>query len=343
MEKTAFIFDTNFIVQNNDLNSVVKELENRNYVVYVPQVAIEERIAQECLKIKQEYDNLLKLKDRYSKIANIEITVKYEKSAQKHQVGMFAKYRRLFDTRILPLIFSESRFKVVFERAKIKEPPFVKGSSDKGFKDTLMWLSILDYFKEKGETKVVFVTDDNAFLEQKDVLEEEFVCETGKTIEIKKNTAYREIIEPNANDEKKYVDIPEGINELRDRIEETLDNIRIILETDDWGNYITRETYKTHTPFSKNEIIALFEGLNSFINSHIFERNVMASVLFDNKEGIIDGDEMVSMESLEEVEKLYALIKKEYSSYMDQFYNAAVNILNRNFVPPVNINEELPF
>lgn len=54
----AFVFDTNFIIQNNNLNEVVENLINNGFNVYVTQVAIDERIAQECLKRKAKYDKI---------------------------------------------------------------------------------------------------------------------------------------------------------------------------------------------------------------------------------------------------------------------------------------------
>ena len=58
MSKKAFVFDTNFIIQNYNLNDVVKNLNEKGFVVYITQVAIDERIAQECIKQRAKYDKL---------------------------------------------------------------------------------------------------------------------------------------------------------------------------------------------------------------------------------------------------------------------------------------------
>lgn len=55
-DKTAFIFDTNFIIQNRDLDVVIQKLKEKEFVVYITQVAIDERIAQECNKQREKYD-----------------------------------------------------------------------------------------------------------------------------------------------------------------------------------------------------------------------------------------------------------------------------------------------
>lgn len=50
----------------------------------------------------------------------------------------------------------------MIDRANHRLPPFSaeKNASDKRFKDCLLWLSLLAYFKEHGEDHVVFVMDD---------------------------------------------------------------------------------------------------------------------------------------------------------------------------------------
>lgn len=54
-EKQAFIFDTNFIIQNKDLNAVVANLR-KQFAVYVAQVSIDERISQQRLEVKQKFE-----------------------------------------------------------------------------------------------------------------------------------------------------------------------------------------------------------------------------------------------------------------------------------------------
>ena len=73
-DKIAFVFDTNFIIQNHDLETVTQKLMEHDFVAYVTQVAIDERIAQECNKQKEKYDELEKIKDKFCNFASIKIT-----------------------------------------------------------------------------------------------------------------------------------------------------------------------------------------------------------------------------------------------------------------------------
>lgn len=53
-EKKAFIFDTNFIIQNQQLDEVIDNLDE-SYSVYVTQVSIDGRIAQNCRELKKQF------------------------------------------------------------------------------------------------------------------------------------------------------------------------------------------------------------------------------------------------------------------------------------------------
>lgn len=85
MSKKAFVFDTNFIIQNYNLNDVVKNLNEKGFVVYITQVAIDERIAQECIKQRAKYDKLESFKKEVEGFASITITEPYEKTEKLYK------------------------------------------------------------------------------------------------------------------------------------------------------------------------------------------------------------------------------------------------------------------
>ena len=67
---------------------------------------------------------------------------------------MQTRYEKVFGVNIIPFKEDKATFSCLLERAYAKIAPFssADNASDKGFKDSLMWLSILDYFQKKGET-----------------------------------------------------------------------------------------------------------------------------------------------------------------------------------------------
>jgi hypothetical protein len=216
-DKKAFVFDTNFIIQNKDMDKVVLSLQD-SFTVYVTQVSIEERIAQQCRKLKDKYDRFPVLQKDYIKIAKIDMLKSYEKHAKEYRIAIQANYDRLFGTHIIPFPETSELFSEVLDRAFKKIPPFssVDNASDKGFKDSLIWLSILSYFKESGENTVIFVSNDNGFKVNTNMLCKEFKEVTGKMLEIKDNSYYKSIMEavPAEKEQVKQEKLPDFINQF---------------------------------------------------------------------------------------------------------------------------------
>lgn len=70
------------------------------------------------------------------------------------------------DIIVLP-IPSDNRFKGIIQRAFDKSPPFEgkEKNSDKGFKDVLIWESILEFVSLHKNANIIFYTRDNGFKE----------------------------------------------------------------------------------------------------------------------------------------------------------------------------------
>ena len=101
-EKKAFVFDTNFIIQNKEMAKVVSSLQD-DFTVYVTQVSVEERIAQQCRELKDKYDRLPVLQNDYIRIAKIAVLKNYEKHAEEYRIGIQANYDGLFAFSYYPI------------------------------------------------------------------------------------------------------------------------------------------------------------------------------------------------------------------------------------------------
>ncbi len=69
--KPAFVFDTNFILQMKSLDKVLENLQEK-FSVYVPQVCIDERIAQECRELRAQFGEIESLQKRCGEVVSIE-------------------------------------------------------------------------------------------------------------------------------------------------------------------------------------------------------------------------------------------------------------------------------
>lgn len=352
MEKLmkAFVFDTNFIIQNKDLKEVVKSLEEE-YSVYVTQVSINERISQQCLEIKKIYNDIeikalsatFNINDYYV----IKEKLTFKKACERQKKGVQKVYEELFKDKIIKYDTSATTFEFLLERAFNKIPPFNVNdkASDKGLKDSLMWLSLIEFFKHNGEDSIIFVSDDNGFKDQKDSLTREFKEATKKEIEIVGSMFYRNFLQKKDITEKQveFNPLPD-FSELRERVNECVLNI---CRTETWnpysGNYY-ENTFKLREKVDANYMGQVFSGLSKFVERHIFNTDVSASSFLDLDKRVDDTNYNVPMSDIERLMKLYNDIVVNYSMYLEQFYSAVANIINRNFIPKVVLDEEtLPF
>ena len=56
-KKAAFVFDTNFIIKEKKLDEVIANLQDK-YIVYITQVSVNERIAQQCRDLKEKFNKV---------------------------------------------------------------------------------------------------------------------------------------------------------------------------------------------------------------------------------------------------------------------------------------------
>ena len=337
-EKKASVFDTNFIIQNPKLDEVIEKLKD-TYTVYISQVSIDERIAQQCRELKKEFDEIENCKNKYPRYVKMSMKTTYEKQAEFYRTGIQERYSSCFGNNIIPFNKSGETLERIIERANKKEPPFLcnKDASDKGFKDCLLWFSILDYFKEKGEYEVVFLTDDkHAFRNFIDFLSDEFESETGKVIEFKPNSYYKDLFKKE-----------DSIIQEKEIQKEGIPNIEEFrVEVENYGDPQWDRTFTTSVQFDKEYVKTLFEGLHEFIVSHIFEKSVPATKIFGFDGRVSDGNIEIPLKNLESALDLYQKVVSNYPQYKEQFFEATSKILNQNYVAPNFFDikdDDLPF
>lgn len=348
-EKKAFVFDTNFIIQISRLDEVIKNLKDR-FNVYVTQVSIDERIAQQCRELKTKFDTFESIQKKYGEIASIKQTTTYEKRSAEYKNSIQHNYDTAFGDNIIPFNKNEETFTIVLERANQKIPPFssAENASDKGFKDTLIWISILDFFKSSTESSVVFVSSDNGFKNNADTLCKEFRSVTGKELEIKDNSYYKELLETELPQEmsRKVEKIPDA-SQLRPRIYATIGALCGVEEEGYWGLKEWVRTFTISEKADEKYVATIFKSLKDNIAQHIFDQDVQASDILGLDKGIRNGNANISLAALEQALSLHGEIMKDFPEYIQQFYAAVANILNQNYIEIQEIitedDGELPF
>ncbi|MGV8151769.1 MAG: PIN domain-containing protein [Candidatus Nanoarchaeia archaeon] len=202
----------NSIIDFAKKNKVIDELE-----IIIPEIVLDELIHQKIYIYDDDYKILKEIEKRFKDKFNIE-GINIKKFEEYDYYSFFRKKCDKFiqekNIIILPTIDIPS--KVYIDRAHLKMPPFNqnKKEGDKGFKDTVIWLSILDYANKNKNNSFIFITNDDIFYSKE--ISNEFIDEIGKNIIIKKtsNEAINELSEKLKVDLKRK----ERIKEVKDII-----------------------------------------------------------------------------------------------------------------------------
>lgn len=341
------MFDTNFIIAEHKIFAeVIAQLKN-DYEVYITQVSIDERIYQQFLDSQEKYKMLQNLKEEYKYIATIKEKTTLEELEKSLKKGVQKSYCNLFGNKIIPFKDENDAFSIIWDRALKKLPPFSNEpkASDKGFKDAMMWLSILDFFKHGREEEILFITNDKGFINNKDFLCKEFHEVTGKTIEIKENSYYKKLIT------KEIIDIPEknieklpDVQFLRTQIYNTIDAVCYTTDEDSLGNEFQVRNFYITERLDTNYVKQIFENLQERIAKNLFNQALPATEILAFDYRFIN-ENNISMVALENALKLYEDIKKDLNNYLEQFYSAVADIINYHYISPPTSDfpEDVPF
>lgn len=347
--KKALIFDTNFIIEHSkDLDSVVADL-NKEFEIFITQLSIDERISQQYLDLKDKYDKVNRAIEEYSSIANITLKQSFEDKEKGQEKSIQAKYDGLFCNKIIPFSKSEDTFSSIINRVYKKIPPFLTGNkaSDKGLKDTILWLSLMEYFKNNDKfTSVIFISNDNGFIENKSLLIQEFKGNTNKDIEIYKNEYINNLLgkEETIVIEETYIHSLNQ-NEILQMRNEINENINLVCSNYYWDDFLEQNmlgsTFNILDYISVEQVKEMFQNLRTVIRNNLFSTELYITDLFDSR---IQFKNMlpIPIECIEKLCKTYEDIRKSYYDLLPQLYNVVVKRINQNYQEPKYL-EDIPF
>ena len=355
MEKTAIILDTNIIRQYKDGKNLEILLENlaEQHVVYVPQIVIDERKEQLCREFEKGYLSVKKFYSTFGYALKKAEAIDINKASERLRTGIQERYEKAFPNRIIPFKPSKQLLEKIIERAYKKNPPFsnIDNASDKGFKDALIWHSVIEYFTNNGENEVVFITKDNGFVSRKEFLCEEFEQYTRKKLKIADDEFSKNIDEMGipAPEKENLTPIPPNIEHIREKVQTTINNLCYVHEYDDryYDGERWEKTFEIDERVDIDYMKAVFDSLRQKIQDNLFEKTLRASEILclDNR---VTNILLIPMENIQEALDVYEDVKANMPDFLLQFYSAAANIINQNFEAKNNFmsvddDDDLPF
>ena len=162
---TAFSFNATF----ENVIDMINKLDIYNQVtIAIPSVVwneMEKQIIEKHDELLKNYKNTIskKLFPEYSICENSEIN--YPEYI-KNKIEEYKKEISKGVNEVIEIpIASNNRFESIVNRAFSKLPPFEgkDKKSDKGFKDALLWESVLEFALKHPKSKIIYYSKDNAF------------------------------------------------------------------------------------------------------------------------------------------------------------------------------------
>lgn len=367
-EKTAIVFDTNAIYQFYDqLDVIISKVSNNNYLPYIPQLVIYEYKKKFAREFKSNTKGIM---NKFKPYIEYKDKKNFDDILQDIQSDIQSNLELLFETRIIKYDESSNTFKSIINRALEKIPPFSddneKAKSDKGFKDTIIWLSVIEYFKNQGENNVIFISDDKVFVNNS-ILVNEFKSHTNKNITIKTNEEFLKMIAYENNKRAENIALKNNdldfehdveINNISDeelaRLREYIEHIIYEVCFISTGyNFEMDNTFTLISKIDASYVKNMLINLENNYKNHILENNVAITEMVGNDE-IIQDNYDIAINLYNELLHLYKNIKQDYPSLLPQFYKVVAKLINqycyrepRNYDDNVNVDmssdDEVPF
>ena len=245
MKDYCVIFDTNILNENklklNEINEKLKVVSD----IYVPEMVIEEIKSQKARTITDDYSRIETI------IKRNENLFKYKEDFKLSDVLIESEHHieKWFNNNYDKIIkYSGITMKDILNRLKYKIAPFINepGSSDKGFKDTIIWMSILKNKDIQNYKQIFFVTHDKAgFTKRREDLLAEYEqrCNVPLTIcsnieELFNNLGIVKLEKTNLLSEDDLNDAfkVDDISNLKEELNTCISNILYNTYEDEWGN-----------------------------------------------------------------------------------------------------------
>lgn len=355
------IFDTNFMVSKKN-NLRVDEVTKKGFECFIPEVVVREIKGQNARQIRNEYTALkAKLESEKIKLyCTISDTTDISASFALSDSKIDKYIKSLFKENIIQDDNPKATFHSLMERTRLKTPPFndSDNSSDKGFMDTLIWISILSFASKNEAVNILFFTDDKAFLSNAEQLNIEFVGRFPKsTIEIIKDQDFEKRIFGKVEQEVVHEQNESPIIQLETQKRPPLDEARIekirtivnsIMYSEDYdfnnGTYLDNN-FNLSEEIDESKTEAFCETILASLGDFIFEELVDIEEIFTQVSiNHYKSSHKVALPDLRAFASMYSEIKTQNPESLRsllKFIMRKLNSMVKNGVPVTE--DDLPF
>ena len=144
------------IIRTIELNSLEEQVK-----IFFPEIVLLELLYHHKLRIEKKLSELNQLKKSFKNISDVNINGLDEFDISEHFNILKEKYYEELDIIEIPL--SIDLLEKLIGMSLDKIPPFEKEKSDKGFKDAILLISVMEYARSNHFDKYVIFSKDKVF------------------------------------------------------------------------------------------------------------------------------------------------------------------------------------
>lgn len=367
------ILDSTFLVKKRLLHSIKEFINSHNKIgdIFIPETVLDEQVKfnmsileTEIIPFLRNYPILYKILDIDYDVSNFSFKLS-ESDKQKIYVYLRNYIIDLFKGKIIP--YKSIELRDVYKRAMRKKAPFNNNSrkekknqhqktSDSGFKDTLIWLSILNYNYD-DYSEVIFISNDNDFQHNREKLIKEFFKKHNKPLEMHRN--FPDINEDTGKENKDNTKEKETNNnrKIEENSSETLKNYRkvnsyrtdlnkilneILMKTrpHELGSY-SELRFDTNQSININEYNSFKQHIEEVINKNIMMTEIRPKFFLKpylNEENIREHFK-INIQSLINL----LILMTEFEKALPDYTDAILSSINSEINETANINYEQGF
>lgn len=363
--KRAITFDTNILRQLKEPNKIEEVITKYSDFgeVFVTEIVVDELTEYYLSKIENEITNNLFLFEI--------IKIEFDNESLKRKTEVSSSIKKYISTMFSKRVIHKNTITIdeLYQRSVKKIAPFVKDSSDKGLKDTMIWLSILNHDFSRYD-EVVFISKDNSFIANSHFLTQEF--ESAKTSSFKmfegtlqfdeylKSTSLnhpvetiikKDKIEISNIDSEALIINYQKMSSYRNETHQLLNDIIYVNDSNPYANWSIVKSFYIYTKIEINSLTMFAKQLRQTIEENMLSKDIDPYEVFKN---YISREDFISKSNIDSniIISFFQLISNfsnELSDYSSSFIKTIVDQVNneclvsKNERNPVIDSDDLPF
>ncbi len=360
----AIFFDTNFFYQKSKpMKSFFLDLDANGFTCFVPRMVIDEIKSHNKREIDKEIESIEKISSGHLSVLYFPLdgflnSLNMKKIYSESDAKVEKYFHEMFEKNIIENVSKEEMMDTILERDSFKKPPFRAEASDKGWKDTIIWTTILRFCKTNKIDEAYFVTKDG-FDKQETVMIEEFEREVGKPIQFLKETPdslFKCLKIEEENDVKLETNDTTGSTKAKESIldNDAIDKIKSTIRRfstsyipyNSFGDCSPEPNFVLHEQIDDIKAERFCDEMLKDKKLYVFYDNVDLDKYLElaNIKGYCQYS--ISISEFNDFVDCWDEIKNNYSSYRKQFIAKLTDVLNSQYKEEQNnsdASDDLPF